>query len=413
MEPLYKNQRTLLQARKGPLGAYVDELVQQLSDAGYTKPVIRYAVRLIANLGRWLHQHAMTASQLTPEYLQSYLDYHSSHRYRRSGDAATLQRLSNLLVVKGVIAPVVQNEPTLAQQLEEEFRQYLLQERKLAPATVIHYLAFVRRFLGECFANEEQSDSLCAADVIGFVQREVTRFHNPARAKEMTNALRSFLQYAYYRNLITTDLRSSVPKVANWSMTSLPRSLSTDEVERLLAHCNRDTALGRRNWAILLLLARLGLRAGEVVNLTLDDLDWERGELCIRSIKGQNGHFDRLPMPQDVGAALADYLRYSRPICSSRNVFIRLNAPHCEFAGSSAISCIVRRALKRADLDPPHKGAHLLRHFVATHLLRQGSTLAEIGELLRHRSQQTTMIYAKVDLDMLRPLALPWPGGAQ
>jgi site-specific recombinase XerD len=145
----------------------------------------------------------------------------------------------------------------------------------------------------------------------------------------------------------------------------------------------------------------------------LDDLDWERGEICIRSLKGQNGHSDRLPMPQDVGAALAEYLRNSRPACSSRNVFIRLNAPHRGFASSVAISCLVRRALKCAELDPPHTGAHLLRHSVATNLLRQGASLAELGELLRHRSQQATMTYAKVDLDMLRPLALPWPGGAQ
>jgi integrase len=193
-------------------------------------------------------------------------------------------------------------------------------------------------------------------------------------------------------------------------MASLPRALSSNEVERLLAHCDRHTAEGRRDWAILLLLARLGLRAGEVVGLMLDDLDWERGELCIRA---SGGNSDRLPIPQDVGAALADYLRCLRPACSCRQVFVRMRAPHRGFASSVAICCIVRRALERAGLDPPHKGAHLLRHSVATHMLRQGASLAEIGELLRHRNQQTTMIYAKVDLDLLRPLALPWPGGAQ
>jgi integrase len=154
----------------------------------------------------------------------------------------------------------------------------------------------------------------------------------------------------------------------------------------------------------------LGLRAGEVVGLTLDDLDWERGELCIRASRG---NFDRLPIPQDVGAALADYLRRLRPACSCRQVFVRMKAPHRGFASSVAICSIVRRALERAGLNPAHKGAHLLRHSVATHMLRQGASLAEIGELLRHRNQQTTMIYAKVDLDLLRPLALPWPGGAQ
>ncbi len=158
------------------------------------------------------------------------------------------------------------------------------------------------------------------------------------------------------------------------------------------------------------MLARLGLRAGEVVGLALDDLDWEAGELCIRA---SGGNSDRLPIPEDVGAALADYLRHSRPACSSRRVFVRMRAPRRGFASSVAICSIVRRALERAGLNPAHKGAHLLRHSVATQMLRQGASLAEIGELLRHRSQQTTMIYAKVDLDLLRPLALPWPGGAQ
>ena len=226
----------------------------------------------------------------------------------------------------------------------------------------------------------------------------------------MTAALRSFLQYAHCTGLIGTDLRASVPAVASWSMASLPRALSAEDVQRLLAHCDRRTAVGRRNWAIMLLLARLGLRAGEVVGLALEDLDWEVGELRVRAYAGD---WDRLPMPQDVGAALVDYLRHARPHCSSRRVFVRTRAPHRGFASSAAISCIVSRALERAGLDPPHKGAHLLRHSVATQMLRQGASLAEIGELLRHRSPQTTMIYAKVDLDLLRPLALPWPGGAQ
>lgn len=414
MERFYKRQHTLLRMRGGPLGVYAEELARQLGEEGYSKPTGQYALRLIANLGWWLNRHGMTVEQLTQENLKCYLDYHSSYHSRRTGDAATLRRLSGLLVAKGVVAAEGRSEPTPAQRLEEEFRQYLLQERKLTPGTVVQYLVHVRRFLAECFANgEQQIKNLCAADIIQFVRQESVRLHSTVRAKDMTTALRSFLQYARYRDIITTDLRSSVPTVANWSMASLPMSLSSDEVERLLAHCDRTTALGRRNLAVLLLLARLGLRAGEVSGLTLDDLDWERGELCIRSLKGQNGHSDRLPMPQDVGEALAEYLRYSRPTCSSRSVFIRLNAPHRGFASSVAITCLVSRLLKRAKLKPPHKSAHLLRHFVATHLLRQGASLAEIGELLRHRNQQSTTIYAKVGLDLLRPLALPWPGDAQ
>lgn len=412
MEQFYSDPRTPERMRAGPLGEYVDAFAQLRSDQGYAKASTRYALQLVADVGRWLKRRRIVATQLTAKRLEDYLDDRSRRRHRRSGDGAILRQLLNLLLEKGVVAPAPPIETAPAQRLAEEFRLYLRQERRLAPATVFHYLLFAERFLAQHFADGDvRLDRLRAADVVHFVQREAARLHHPKRSKVMTTAVRSFLQYARYRGLIDIDLRSSVPTVASWSMASLPRGLSSDEVKCLLAACERHTALGRRNWAILLLLARLGLRAGEVVGLGFDDLDWEAGELRIRATSG--GNSDRLPIPRDVGAALADYLRHSRPACSSRRVFIRTRAPHRGFASSVAICSIVRRALERAGLDPAHKGAHLLRHSVATQMLRQGASLAEIGELLRHRSQQSTMIYAKVDLDLLRPLALPWPGGAQ
>mgnify|MGYP001380104241 CR=1 FL=1 len=412
MQQFYMDPRTLPRMREGALGAYVDELAQQLSDEGYARASARYALQLVADLGRWMVRRKIVVAQLNAQHLERYLEYRSRHRQRRSGgDAAVMRRLLKLLCERGIVATAAPIEQTPAQSLEEAFRHYLEQERRLAPATLLLYLPVVRRFLAECFADgEPQLDRLRASDVVRFVQREAVRLRHPKRAKLMTTALRSFFQYARYRGLIKIDLRSSVPTVANWSMASLPRGLPSEDVQRLLSHCDRHTKVGRRDWAILLLLARLGLRAGEVVRLTLDDLDWERGEVCIRA---KGGNSDRLPIPQDVGTALADYLHRLRPACSARQVFLRMKAPHRGFASSVAICCIVRRALKRAGLNPAHKGAHLLRHSVATELLRRGASLAEIGELLRHRNQQTTMIYAKVDLDLLRPLALPWPGGAQ
>jgi site-specific recombinase XerD len=167
--------------------------------------------------------------------------------------------------------------------------------------------------------------------------------------------------------------------------------------------------MGQRDYAILLLLARLGLRAGEVVAMTLDDVDWEAGEFIVR---GKGDRRERLPLPQDVGAALAHYLHHVRPACSTRCVFIRMKAPHLGFAGAAAICDLVRRALWRADLDPEFKGAHLLRHSLATNMLRRGASLKQIGQLLRHCNANTTQIYAKVDIEALRSIALPWPGGA-
>ncbi len=409
MEQFYKDARTPLRMREGALGAHVDEFARQLSEQGYARASARYALQLVAALGRWMGQRGIVAQQLTSEHLARYLQYRSRLGHFRSGDAAIVQRLLRLLREQGIVAPAALIERSPAQQLEEDFRLYLQQERRLAPATVTNYAQFVHRFLAQAGTNPQVwLGRLCAADVVRFVQHEAGRLH-PKRSKLMTTALRSFLQYARYRGLIRIDLQSSVPTVANWSMASLPRALTSEEVQQLLSRCDRHTAIGRRNWAILLLLARLGLRAGEVVGLELEDLDWEAGELCIRSSGASS---DRLPMPQEVGAAVAEYLRQARPNCSSRRVFVRMRAPHRGFASSVAVCCIVRRSLEHARLDPPHKGAHLLRHSVATHLLRHGASLAEIGELLRHRSPQTTMIYAKVDLAALRPLALPWPGAA-
>ena len=193
-------------------------------------------------------------------------------------------------------------------------------------------------------------------------------------------------------------------------MAGIPKAISASQVHRLLARCDRRTTTGRRDYAILLLLARLGLRASEVVQLRLDDLDWDEGAIRIR---GPAQRCDRLPMPADVGAALVDYLRDARPACPARNVFIRSRAPWRELLGPSAVSCIVFRALRRAGIESPFKGAHLLRHSLATQMLGNGASLSEIGEILRHRNPQTTTIYAKVDLVSLHALALPWPGGVQ
>jgi site-specific recombinase XerD len=410
MEQFFKDPRTLIRMREGWLGAHIEEFAGQLTEEGYARASARYALQLLGNLGHWMVRRRVAVEQFSEAQLELYLRYRRRHRHYRSGDAAIVQRLLRLLREKNIVAPVTLAERSQSQRLEEEFRLYLQQERRLAAATVLNYTKFIEHFLAQRFADGlVRLDRLSATDVLHFVQREAARFH-PKRSKVMITALRSFLQYARYRGLIGIDLRSSVPTVANWSMASLPRALTSEEVEQLLSHCDRHTSLGLRNWAILLLLARLGLRAGEVVALRLEDFDWDAGELCIGS---SGAGADRLPLPPEVGAAVVEYLRQARPSCPCRRVFVRLRAPHRGFASSVAISCIVRRALERAGLDPPHKGAHLLRHSVATHMLRHGASLAEIGELLRHRNAQTTTIYAKVDLAALSPLALPWPGGAQ
>jgi site-specific recombinase XerD len=194
--------------------------------------------------------------------------------------------------------------------------------------------------------------------------------------------------------------------VPDWRLATIPRSLASEQVERLLTACNRRTTTGRRDYAILLLLARLGLRAGEVVALELEDLHWRAGEITIRGKKGLR--HDRFPLPADVGRALATYLRERAPSVT-RRVFLCMRAPRRSFRGPGAVTTIVRRALARADLHPPVRGAHLLRHSLATRMLRHGASLVEIGEVLRHRAASTTEIYAKVDLESLQAVVQPWP----
>jgi len=257
--------------------------------------------------------------------------------------------------------------------------------------------------------NRIDPSAITASDAIGFIQRQV-RILSPCEAKHLVSALRSFLRYLLHQGHITGDVAVSLPKVPTWSLTTLPRFLPPGAVKKVLHLCNRRTTMGRRDYAILLLLARLGLRAGEVAALTLEDIDWEAGKITIH---GKGRRSDPVPLPNDVGSALVAYLKCDRPRCGSRRVFIRLSAPLTGFANYITVSSLVRRYLLKAKIDSAHKGAHQFRHTLATDLLRQQCSLDEIGELLRHKSPDTTAIYAKVDLNALRRLALPWPGGAR
>ncbi|HYA44362.1 MAG TPA: site-specific integrase [Acidimicrobiales bacterium] len=296
------------------------------------------------------------------------------------------------------------------QRVEQAFARYLAQERGLASATLANYMPVVRQFLQERFRGGRlRLAALRAGDVTRFVQRHA-HDHSPGHSKVLLTALRAFLRYLCHCGATATDLAPCVPSVPTWMYATLPKGLRPDPVEQVLAACDRQSPRGRRDYAILLLLARLGLRAGEVAALRLEDIDWVAGHLTLC---GKGGRWSQFPLPADVGAALAAYLRQDRPRCASRQVFIRQYAPRVGFANWLAISALVRRTLARAGIAAPRSGAHVFRHSLASAMLRVGASLAEIGELLRHRSPQTTRLYAKVDLGALRGLACPWPGGAR
>jgi len=391
----------------GPIASHIDGFAKLLADEGYARPTVRSKCLLVAHLSHWLEWRRLPLAQLDEGKLKQFYAHHR-HSIRR-GDVWTGQQLLKLLRGLGVISALPQKiDRTVLGQLTRDYERFLSSQRGLAPATLSSYLPIVRRFLTERFGSTAvRVEDLRPPDLHRFILRQVPR-GSRNYAKLMVTALRSFLGFLFQRGAIKTDLLAGVPGVANWRLSHLPKSLPPDQVERLLQCCDRSTPSGQRDYAILLLLARLGLRGGEVLAMTLDDPDWERGEIVVRG-KGQR--LERLPLPKDVGAALVHYLRHVRPSCSTRKLFIRMRAPRRGLR-LSAICCVIRRALKRAGLDPDFKGAHLLRHSLATNMLRKGASLSEIGQLLRHAQPTTTQIYAKVDIEALRRIALPWMGGA-
>lgn len=409
--PFFTNPHTLHRLHEGPLGAYVDAYAALLQDQGYSRQSARHQLQLLAELGRWLQRKGLGAKDLTPHRIARYARYHKRHFRSHRDEASTLRRLLRLLRERGVVQDVAPRRDKRAlQRVAEDFERYLAQERGLAAATLVHYVPFVRQFLRERFREGRiRLAALRAADITDFVQRHA-HDHSPGHTKVMLTALRAFLRHLCQRGATATDLATCVPCVPTWRFATVPKYLPPGQVQQVLEACDRRTAAGRRDYAILLLLARLGLRAGEVVALRLEDIDWEASRLTLRS---KGSRWSQLPLPGDVGEALAAYLQQGRPRCASRQVFIRLQAPLVGFANSIAVSTLVARALAHAGVEPPHTGAHVFRHSLATAMLREGASLAEIGELLRHQHPDTTTLYAKVDLLALRALALPWPGGGR
>jgi site-specific recombinase XerD len=393
----------------GPLGPYIDPFAQHLAQQGYARASIYDKLRMVAKLSRWMACLSLDLAALDEQQVAAFLqDLHQRQRRARRGDISTLRTLLEQLRNLGVIPmPLTASDPNTLQRLKDDFTCYLREERGLASTTVDNYLPFVDAFLTARFGGGPlELEHLGIQDVIRFVLSHLRRF-SPKRAQLGLSALRGFFRFLNQRGVLLTDLASAVPAVANWRLSEIPKFIAPQEVEQLLLSCDQDRVAGQRDYTVLLLLARLGLRAGEVVHLQLDDIDWRAGRLHIR---GKGGRSDALPLPADVGEALAAYLRHGRPRCSTRRVFVRARAPHTGFASSVAVDSIVRRALQRARLNPPRKGAHLLRHSLATRMLRDGASLAEIGQLLRHRLPQTTEIYAKVDPVALGALVQPWPG---
>lgn len=393
----FVSERQARVLRAGPLGAHLDTFAAELVNAGYKRSTGKTLLRVLKDLGSWLEARGRGVGDLDENLVKAYLEGRKCHY---CGSRRALRTFLELLRRANVVAPAVVAESSAADQLRLRYETYLQRERGLVPVTIEGYRPFVQRFLDE--HPRASLLGLGPAAVSRFVLRcakEISR----ARAKLLATALRSLFRFLFREELTSVDLTPAVLSVANWRYSSIPRHLETSQVERVIAALSSEP----RDHAIVLLLARLGLRALEIVMLELSDIDWRAAEITV---PGKGAVRDRLPLPPDVGQALATYLRDARPRSSCRRVFLCVRAPYQAFSDSSVVGTVVARGLRRAGIDdPPSHGAHLLRHSLATTLLKVGASMSEIGEVLRHRSPTTTEIYAKVDLTGLRTLAQAWP----
>jgi integrase/recombinase XerD len=409
MERFFNDPRTIAKYRTGLLGLNIQQLADELFSQGYTRLSIRVRVRALARFGCWLKKRRIAVQDLTMEHARSYLDLYGTVK---NGDGKMLQMLLELLTRNGLLHQPI-HPPTDESDITSivrKFLDHLRQQRGLAPGTIKNHRIYTGKFLDYRF-SDGQVDLLKieAKDIIAFIRKEAAR-RTPMSARHVSSILRSFATYLFSAGIIDRDLSRSVPTVRCYSLSKIPKVLTRKQVTRVLAGCDRRTAAGRRDFAILLLLVRLGLRAGDVAALRLQDIDWTAGTLIV---SGKSAKECKLPLPHDAGHAIATYLRKDRPSVKSNRVFLRITAPHRGFEGSRTVCEIVKRALARIDAGFRSKGAHQFRHTLATQMLANGASLLDIGSVLRHENPETTFLYTKVDFKALRPIAKPWPVGAR
>lgn len=396
---------------RGPLVPHVGAYIERARTEGYPPKTVRVHVQLIASLNRYL-QRTRRSTRDVDEILIARFIRRDPRAHWSPGPSVTLARLLALLREANAAPPV--STPcdlrTPAQRCADEFRAYLRKDRGMSDASIYGYSFSVESFLKRMFGcGAVNFAKLAGCEVTDFLSWEIKR-RQLHHTDNLLAGMRAFLRFLHYRGLASRDWSPVVPRAAKWSLAGLPKHLPPGAADKVLAACDRKRPRGRRDYAILLLLARLGLRAGEVLRLTLDDIDWENGRITVRSKKGP-GHA-RMPLPPDVGRAVAVYLRKDRPRCPSRRVFLRVIAPYESLSNPAVLSVMVAHYLQLAGIGGVRTGAHVFRHTLATDMLRGGATVGEIGQVLRHSNPNSTAIYAKVDLDALRTLALPWPGGA-
>lgn len=393
---------------------YLIRFQTHLEEQSYSKDTADYYLRLVRKLGEIMAASGIELEKLTVEMAAGLVPRLDLPVRRQAYAVFIAKRFAEFLSKQGVVKP---SAASMAKQiaradLRRDYEAYLRGQRGLSERTIFHCWRFADRFLEFRFGDAgDDLSGIVQDDIIAFLQKLTSR-KSPLRDKTPPTHLRNFFQYLFKTARTATNLALSVPRVAQKHGAQLPRHLAPEQVEAIVTAVRVDTPIGRRNHAMVLLLARLGLRAPEVVAMQLNDIDWRAGEIIVR---GKGKRHDRIPMPSDVGEALAEYIRRDR-VTPSRTLFVNSRSPHAPFHGGQVLNTILKGAFAKSGLKLPARyvGSHVLRHSLATNLVRRGASLPEVADVLRHRSRASTLIYAKLDLEGLRSIAQPWPtvGGA-
>jgi site-specific recombinase XerD len=407
LENYFKLEHTLRRLRTEPTGRYMDDFAKTLHTKGYGVWAAQAYLRAAAHLGMWMKQQGLFVMKLDDQVIGEFARHLPSCRClgknRGIYDDAVIGTRHFLDYLRDIgvapaSAPLEKPLPTII----DGFERWMRQHRGVSESTLTTYRLILTKLVG---AVGETPCNYNAHVLRRGVEMQTSRCGR-SWAKLVITTIRMFLRYLVVYNLCDPNLVDALPTIAHWKRASCPDYLSKEEVEKLVVACNPVTAEGARDRAVLLLLVRLGLRAGDIVHLRHADIDWEHGAL---QLTGKGRQQSALPLPQDVGDAILNYVEHWRPDVHDEHVFLRVNAPFVPLASSSAVSSLVNRAARRARLSARRIGAHILRHTAASLMLREGASLQTIGDLLRHQSLDTTVLYAKVDVEMLSEIAQPWP----
>ena len=410
MRPAQRNHPlTEAATSRDPLGVYPEQFLKHLERQHYSPATIKPYTHCLHALGSQMQAHHVALQDLDEERAVELLAHTKPLASPSKHHCFIVRQFMTFLAPLGVVKPrlAAPLDDTVRGRIKRDYDHYLRQQRGLSESTICESWRVADRFLTFRFGLEVGAlSAITATDIAAFLQHALTQQPAP-RHKALASRLRNFFRYLFQAGITAANLAAGIPSVAQRYGTRLPRHLTLEQVEILLGAVRTETPRGRRNYAMVLLLARLGLRPPEVIAIQLDDIDWRAGEILVR---GKGDRHDRLPLLPDVGAALAEYIRRDR-VTTSRALFVTERAPHRPFKDSQILNAVLQEAFARTGLTPPtpYVGAHILRHSLATNLVRGGASLEEVSETLRHRSRATTLLYARLDLDGLRTIAQPWP----